>query len=66
MISKSKIGAIVLVAVVGLATPVLAQYGNPYGGGSAGYNEHNTTDYKLHKHKAKHAAPKMARMKDHK
>lgn len=64
MIGKSKISAIALVIVVGFASPVLAQYGNPYGGGSEGYNQHNTTDYKLHKHKAKR--PSMAKMKDHK
>jgi len=59
MISKSKLGAIAVIAAIGLTSPALAQY-SPTGGGSAGYNEHNTTNYKLKKHHAKqHPAAKL-------
>jgi hypothetical protein len=59
MISKSTLGAIVLIAAIGLASPSFAQYGST-GGGSPGYNAHNTTNYKLKKHHAKqHASAKV-------
>jgi hypothetical protein len=60
MISKSKLGAIAFITAVGLASPAFAQYG----GGSPGYNAHNTTNYKLKKHHAKqHASAKMQKKK---
>jgi hypothetical protein len=60
MISKSKLGAIAFIAAIGLASPAFAQYG----GGSPGYNAHNTTNYKLKKHHAKHhASVKMQQKK---
>ena len=61
MTSKSKLGAIALIAAIGLASPAFAQYG----GGSPGYNAHNTTNYKLRKHHAKklHASAKMKEKK---
>jgi hypothetical protein len=53
MISKSQLGAIVFMAAIGLTSPAFAQYG----GGSPGYNAHNTTNYRLKKHHVKaHAA----------
>jgi hypothetical protein len=52
MISKSKLGAIAFMAAIGLASPALAQYGAT-GGGSPGYNAHNTTNYRLKKHHVK-------------
>jgi len=59
MISKSKLGAIAFIAAIGLASPAFAQYGST-GGGSPGYNAHNTTNYKLKKHRAKqHASAKV-------
>jgi hypothetical protein len=59
MISKSKLGAIAVIAAIGLASPAFAQYGST-GGGSPGYNAHNTTNYKLKKHHAKqHASVKV-------
>jgi hypothetical protein len=60
MISKSKLGAICFIAAIGLASPAFAQYG----GGSPGYNAHNTTNYKLKKHHAKkHTSVKMQEKK---
>jgi hypothetical protein len=60
MISKSKLGTIAFIAAIGLASPAFAQYG----GGSPGYNAHNTTNYKLKKHHAKqHASAKMQKKK---
>jgi len=59
MISKPKLGIIAFIAAIGLASPAFAQYG-PTGGGSPGYNAHNTTNYKLKKHRAKqHASAKV-------
>jgi len=63
MISKTKIGAIAFIATIGLASMGLASpafaagpYGQQYtGGGSAGYNHHVATDYRL-KHHSKHKA----------
>ena len=55
MISRSKLGAIAFIATIGLASPAFAQYGST-GGGSPGYNAHNTTNYKLKKHHAKQRA----------
>jgi len=49
MISKSKLGAIAFVAAIGFAFPATAQYG----GGSPGYNAHNTTNYRLKRHHVK-------------
>jgi hypothetical protein len=46
MISKSKLGAIAFITAICLASPAFAQYG----GGSPGYNAHNTTNYRLKKH----------------
>jgi hypothetical protein len=61
MISKSKLGAIAFMAAIGLTSPAFAQYGPPAtGGGSPGYNAHNTTNYRLKKHHAKpHVSIKM-------
>lgn len=65
MISKSKLGvklgAIAFVAAIGLASPASAAGSGPYGagytgGGSAGYNHHVATDYRL-KHHSKHRQP---------
>jgi hypothetical protein len=64
MISKSKLGAIAFIAAIGFASPALAQlqltpvanYGpsnyapSQAGGGSAGYNHHLSTDYRLKQH----------------
>jgi hypothetical protein len=62
MISKSKLGAIVFIAAIGLASSAFAQPAT--GGGSPGYNAHNTTNYKLKKHHAKkHASVKMQEKK---
>jgi len=59
MISKSKLGAIAFIGAIALATPAFAQYGST-GGGSPGYNAHNTTNYKLKKHHAKqHTSAKV-------
>jgi hypothetical protein len=60
MIGKSKLGAIALMAGIGLASPAFAQYGPPAtGGGSPGYNAHNTTNYRLKQHQIKtHASVK--------
>lgn len=61
----SKLGAIAFIAAIGLAPMGLASpasaagpYGPQYnGGGSAGYNHHIATDYRLKHHKsAKHQA----------
>jgi hypothetical protein len=61
MISKSKLGAIAFIAAIGLASPAFAQ---STGGGSPGYNAHNTTNYKLKKHHAKqHASVKTPEKK---
>lgn len=63
MITNSKLGAIVFIAAIGLASSAFAQYG-PTGGGSPGYNAHNTTNYKLKKHHAKqHTSIKMKEKK---
>jgi hypothetical protein len=65
MISKSKLGAtlgaIAFIAATGLASPSFAAgpYDQGYtGGGSAGYNHHVATDYKLKHHSKHRAAPK--------
>jgi hypothetical protein len=69
MINKSKLfaelGAIAFIAALGLASPAFAagpqNYGPEYtGGGSAGYNHHVATDYRL-KHHPKHHLPNTAR-----
>jgi hypothetical protein len=57
MISNSKLGAIAFIAAIGLASPAFAQYG----GGSPGYNAHNTTNYRLKKHH--HVKPHAASVK---
>ena len=64
MINKSKLAAKLAVsafiATIGLASPTFAAgpYDQGYtGGGSAGYNHHVATDYKLKHHKTKHQAP---------
>jgi hypothetical protein len=68
MISKSKLGAIALIAAMGLASNLsspafAANYGpqnyapGQTGGGSTGYNHNLTTDYRLkqhHSHKTTH------------
>jgi hypothetical protein len=63
MINKSKLSAIALVAAVGLiglaSHPAIAASTGPYGesyngGGSAGYNHHLATDYRLKHHKIRH------------
>jgi hypothetical protein len=54
MISKSKLGAIAFMAAIAVTYPAFAQYGTPAtGGGSPGYNAHNTTNYRLKKHHVK-------------
>jgi hypothetical protein len=64
MISKSKLGAIVFIAAIGLASPAFAQYGSSSGGGSPGYNAHNTTNYRLKQHQVKpHASVKPKQKK---
>jgi hypothetical protein len=64
MICKSKLGAIVFMAAIGLASPAFAQYGSATGGGSPGYNAHNTTNYRLKQHSAKsHTSIKMREKK---
>jgi hypothetical protein len=72
MINKSKLGAIALIAAIGLVSPAFAaNYGPQYyapsqtGGGSAGYN-HNLSDYyrlKQHSH-THHAAQPSATKTD--
>lgn len=65
MISKSKLGVIAFIAAmglgsIGLASPTFAAgpYDQGYtGGGSAGYNHHVATDYKLKHHKVKRHQP---------
>ena len=47
MSSKSKLGAIALMAAIGLPSPVFAQ--NTTGGGSPGYN-HGLKYYRLKRH----------------
>lgn len=59
MINKSKLGAIAFIAAMGLASPAFAASPGPYGpaytgGGSAGYNHHVATDYRLKHHNTKH------------
>ena len=62
MINKSKLTAklaIAVIAAASLASPSLAASPGPYGqgytgGGSAGYNHHTATDYKLKRHHTKH------------
>jgi hypothetical protein len=67
MISKSKLGALTLVAALGLgsglAAPAFAaNYGganlapSQSGGGSYGYNNKLSTDYRLKHHQTKHPA----------
>jgi hypothetical protein len=60
MINKSKLGALVIVAAAGLASPAFAaHYGPAYtnpsqtGGGSAGYNSKLANDYRLKHHTVK-------------
>jgi len=63
MISKSRLGAIAFTTAIGLAFPASAQYGAT-GGGSPGYNAHNTSNYRLKKHHAKpHVSVKMKEKK---
>ena len=63
MIRKSdlgaKLGAVAFIAALGFASPAFAASPGPYGpsytgGGSAGYNRHVATDYKLKRHHPKH------------
>ena len=68
MISKSKLGAalgaIAFVFAIGLASPSFAAGPNDQaytGGGSAGYNHHVSTDYRLKKHPKHHAAPNTSK-----
>lgn len=61
MTSKSKLGAIALIAAIGLASPAFAT--GPTGAGSAGYNAHNTTNYKLKKHQVKQPSVKVKQKK---
>lgn len=60
MINKSKLGALAFTGAIGLASTAFAQYGPPAtGGGSPGYNAHNTTNYRLKQHQVKpHASVK--------
>ena len=65
MISKSKLGAIAIVAAVGAALPIAAMgFASPAfaiskyspsltGGGSTGYNRNAEQDFRLKKHPAK-------------
>lgn len=68
MINKSKLGAILgataFIAVASLGTPAFAaNYGgsnlapSQSGGGSYGYNNKLSTDYRLGKHHTKHHVP---------
>jgi hypothetical protein len=68
MINKSKLGAklgaLAFIATVGLAAPALAaNYGasnlapGQSGGGSYGYNNKLSTDYRLNKHHPTHHLP---------
>jgi hypothetical protein len=70
MTSKSKLGtklgAIAFIAAVGLAAPALAaNYGasnlapGQSGGGSYGYNNKLSTDYRLKHHQTKHHVPEQ-------
>jgi len=54
--SKSKLGTIAFIAAITLATPAFAANYAPdaTGGGSAGYNAHNETNYRLKPH---HGSP---------
>jgi hypothetical protein len=52
MISKSRLAAIAFMAAIGLASPASAQ-SRATGGGSPGYNAHNTTNYRLKRHHVK-------------
>jgi hypothetical protein len=59
MISKSKLGAVAFIAVIGVAYPAFAAHYGPIhtapsqtGGGSAGYNNRIANDYRLHAHHA--------------
>jgi len=58
----SKLGAIAFIAAISFASPTFAASPGPYGpgytgGGSAGYNHHVATDYRLkHHHTNKHQA----------
>lgn len=68
MINKSKLAAILaasaFIAAAGLASPTFAAgpYGQGYtGGGSAGYNHHVSTDYKLKHHQTKRHQPSQAK-----
>jgi hypothetical protein len=66
MISKSRMGALAFIAAIGLASIGLgspafaANYSEgANGGGSAGYNHHIATDYRLkHHHVKQHPASK--------
>lgn len=62
----SKLGAIAIVAAIaatGLGSPVFAANDSAAasGGGSAGYNRHVSTDYKLKHHKMKHHQPSQTK-----
>jgi hypothetical protein len=68
MVSKSKfgvkLGAITFIVAVGLTSQAFAANYGPSntapsnaGGGSIGYNAHNTTNYRLKPHKVKHQQP---------
>ena len=67
MISKSKLGAalaaIAFISAIGLAAPSFAGPNDQgyTGGGSAGYNHHVSTDYRLKKHPKHHAAPNSSK-----
>jgi hypothetical protein len=65
MIGKSKLGAIAVVAAIGVASPAFAQGINPTynpaytGGGSPGYNYRATTpNWRLGHHHVIHHTPK--------
>lgn len=63
MISKSTLGSIAFIIVaIGLASPTFAAGASndtpaATGGGSAGYNHHIATDYRLKHHHVKHHKP---------
>ena len=58
MIRKSKLGAIAIIALIGVASPAFAQYSpSQTGGGSTGYNiRASTPNYRLkHHHVTRHS-----------
>jgi hypothetical protein len=69
MISKSKLGAIALIAAIGLATPAAAQTSqyspSVTGGGSFGYNRNLAKDqWRLKHHPHAHHAAHQAAQKE--